>query len=460
VRVSGEIPVDLAWGRPRRDLSGAPVALTATATHLDLTIVESLFPRTVESATGRLSFDLRAEGPWRAPRVVGELGIDEGSLELTAVGIPYEKIHARISANGTRLEVRALHAEAGDGTADVTGSVDLPVGGPGGADLALQLNRFFAVRREAYEAAVSGTLTARGPLAAPELTGNLDVDRALVRPSGLPASEPTVARDTTIEVVGAPTPFEDTLAPGPATALAEPLRLALTVTIARNAWIRRDDADIEIAGELKVTKAPQQPVRITGQIRLVRGWYMFKGRRFTLQEGTITFAGSAPPAPTFDLTAVHRAGEYEIEVHITGSADKPTLTLSSTPPLEQADILSVLLFGKATQQLGRGQSADLQDQALQLAAGYVVPELRTSVMNALGVDTLEVELPQGAEQTGRVSAGRYVADDVFLSLAQELGPRAAQEVGIEYEVGANVSVRGSTTTRGTSAIDLFWRYRY
>ncbi|HJQ84277.1 MAG TPA: translocation/assembly module TamB domain-containing protein, partial [Candidatus Binatia bacterium] len=150
---------------------------------------------------------------------------------------------------------------------------------------------------------------------------------------------------------------------------------------------------------------------------------------------------------------------YRIEVHIAGSSEKPKLTLSSDPPLEQADVLSVLLFGKPAHQLGKGQSTALQQQALQLAAGYVMPELRTSVMNALGLDTLEVEMPEGTE-AGRVSAGRYVAEDVFVSLSQEFGRRAAQVVGLEYSLGADVSIRASTSTRGDSAIDLFWRRRY
>jgi autotransporter translocation and assembly factor TamB len=167
-----------------------------------------------------------------------------------------------------------------------------------------------------------------------------------------------------------------------------------------------------------------------------------------------------PPQPVFDITAIYRSGEYRIEVHVAGSSEKPTLTLSSDPSLEQADILAVLLFGKPTHDLGRGQSAALQEQALSLAAGYVMPELRASVMESLGLDTLEVELPKGTEG-GRVSAGRYVAEDVFLSLGQEFGGRrAGQVVGVEYSVSRSVSVRASTSTTGDNAVDLLWHYRY
>src|SRR5262245_62247675 len=114
-------------------------------------------------------------------------------------------------------------------------------------------------------------------------------------------------------------------------------------------------------------------------IRTLAGLYVFQGRRLTLDQGTITFTGGTPIRPLFDIVAIYRSGEYRIEVHIAGSSEKPTLTLTSDPPLEQADILSVLLFGKPAHELGRGQSLALQQQALQLAAGYAMPALRTSV---------------------------------------------------------------------------------
>lgn len=321
-----------------------------------------------------------------------------------------------------------------------------------------RLDRFFAIRRTDVEMEVSGDVAVRGPIARPDVSGRVEVDRAVVHPAGLPGSAPAVSRDATIEVVGMPVePAEE--AAGPATVPGEALTMSLTVVIARNAWIRRTDADIEIGGEVKVLKAASEKVRLVGEIRLLRGWYVFQGRRFTIEEGTIRFAGATPPEPTFYITASFKTTDYRIEVHVTGSSKKPHLTLSSDPSLEQADILSVILFGKPTGQIGKGQSAALQQQALGLAAGYVMPELRSSVMDTLGLDTLEVQMPEG-QGPGRLSAGRYVAEDVFVSLGQEFGRRAAQVVGVEYSLTRSISVRGSTSTRGDSALDLFWRHRY
>jgi translocation and assembly module TamB len=285
------------------------------------------------------------------------------------------------------------------------------------------------------------------------------VERAVVRPAALPASGPSLEPDPTIVVRGTPEPSAAPPA-SPRSRLADRLGLALDVRIERNAWVRRADANIELGGRLGLEKAPGGPLEMGGRIRLLRGWYAFQGRRFTIEDGTVTFAGAAPPEPAFDVTASYEVPRYRILVHVGGSGEKPTLTLSSEPPLEQADILAVLLFGKPTSELGRGQSVDLQRQAAQIAAGYVVPELQASVMETLGVDTLSVELPQDPASPGRVSVGRYVAGDVFVSLAQEFGARAAQIMSLEYGLTPRISVRGSTSTRGDSAVDVFWHRRY
>ena len=351
----------------------------------------------------------------------------------------------------------SLHARGGDGTLDATGRVVLPRGESAGLDLRFELHEFLAVRRPELEAALSGTVRVGGTIGAPDVRGELGVERAVVRPAALPAQSSASQPDPTIVVADGPEPHET---PPETPSLVRALGLAVTVRIQHNAWVRRTDADIELGGELKVTKAPGEEVRIVGTIRLLRGWYVFQGRRFTLEEGTITFNGATPPNPTFDVTAVFKNPNYRVTVHLGGTSEKPELTLASDPPLEQADILSVILFGKPARDLGKGESVKLQEQALQLASGYVMPELRESVMNTLGLDTLDVEMPQGSDRRGRVSVGRYLPGDVFVSLAQEFGARAGEAVGVEYGLTPEISIKGSTSTRGDSAIDVFWHRRY
>ena len=235
--------------------------------------------------------------------------------------------------------------------------------------------------------------------------------------------------------------------------VADALSLDVGIRITHDAWIRRDDADVELAGNLRLGKEAYHPLFINGDLRLVRGWYAFQGRRFDLDEGRVIFAGDVPPDPQLDIGARNRTGEYTVTVEIGGRATEPTLTLSSEPTLEQADILSLLVFGRPARDLGSEQSLDLQRKAISLASGYVMPELRQSMMNTLGLDTLEV----GDEG---VRAGRYVTRDIFVTLAQDFTGRTGQVMGVEYAVTHRMSLKLSTSTRGDSAVDLLWHRRY
>jgi translocation and assembly module TamB len=458
LRLRGDVPVDLAWAGARRDVSGEPVALTLEAERLDLRFVRGLAPAQLRASEGRLTLALRITGPRAAPRAFGDVTLRGGRVELAATGVAYHNVRLTAVADGDRVEVRELRARTGDGILEGSGTIGLADARAAGVGVRIALKDFVAVRRPAYEATVSGALDLAGTIARPELTGALEIDHGVVRPAHLPTSGPTLEPDPTITVVNAP-PTAPAEPPPPPPPLLDELRLAVTVELGDDVSVRRTDAHIRLGGRVEITREPFGPVLVRGRIQLLRGWYAFQGRRFEVRQGTVLFAGESPPRPTFDVTAEHRAGEYTIQVRIEGPIDRPHLTLSSDPPLEEADILAVLLFGKPSQDLGRGEGVRLQENALALASGYVMPELQASVMETLGLSSLEVALPEGTEP-GRVGVGRYVTSDLFISVAQEFGARAAEVVSVEYGLTPRISIRGTTSTRGTGGVDVFWSRRY
>ena len=144
----------------------------------------------------------------------------------------------------------------------------------------------------------------------------------------------------------------------------------------------------------------------------------------------------------------------------------PSLALSSDPPLDQADVLALILFGKPVNALARGESLTLQRQAVSLGSGFVMPDLQNSVLSSLGLSTFDVQMPPDSQAGGSnatpglVRVGSYVSNDLFVSLAQEFGARTGQVFGLEYALAPKVTLSVSTSTRGSNAIDAFWHHRY
>src|SRR5262249_15478001 len=110
-----------------------------------------------------------------------------------------------------------------------------------------------------------------------------------------------------------------------------------------NAPIDVGDMSVYVGGTINIVKAPRDRMRITGDVNTVRGSYTFQGRRFDiLRDGRIQFQGNEVIDPSLDLQASRVISGIETFVHIQGTMRQPELSFRSNPPLEEADILSLI----------------------------------------------------------------------------------------------------------------------
>jgi translocation and assembly module TamB len=447
------------------------LAGTLRASAIDLAFLDPLLPQ-VSKLAGTLEADLTLAGTIARPEVRGPLAIAGGRAYVVPTGLTYDPIELRMTLEGAAASIETLRIVSGKGTLSGGGSARIDAG-VAAMDARFQLERFPLFANEFGEGATSGWIWLSGDSVAPVVEGSLTTDRLVLL---VPESPPGSARppDPTVKVIGPAAPVVQTdatphgmdganEAPAPA-ALAKPGiydRTAITVQIAvpRDAWIRRSDANVELRGWMTAWKKPGRELALGGDIETVRGWYTFQGKTFTIEEGRVTFTGQ-DFNPVLALTAVHTVGDYTVSVKIGGTLTKPTLALESDPPLDQADVLSVLLFGRPASQLNSGESAGLREQAIGVASSYVASELRQSVADTLGLDTLQFETGSEGVRGASVSLGKYVAPDVFVSLAHRFAKQGVEEIRIEYSLTPHWSVETSSDTLGDSGIDVFWKNRY
>ena len=87
----------------------------------------------------------------------------------------------------------------------------------------------------------------------------------------------------------------------------------------------------------------------------------------------------------------------------------PDIDLTSTPPLEQADILALIVFNQPLNQLGEGQQISLAQRAGSIAAGAVTSQLTGSIASSLQPRSVDINLSpnsgSAAEVTSRTAAG-------------------------------------------------------
>jgi autotransporter translocation and assembly factor TamB len=459
--VDGIVPVRVTLEPWRCEIAG-DLEARLRADDVDLAFFASLWPGLATKVGGTITGDVAVTGPWRVPEARGTIVLAGGRGHVVPLGLTYDPVDLALRLEGRVVSIERLAIQSGSGT--LTGGGNARLGGEGTTmDARFEAKSFPLFANQYGRGAASGWLWISGTMAAPVVEGSLETDGLVLQipevlPSGVRRADPTIV----VIGPGAPEPVAaQPVSPGPPTVPGIFDRAAVTVQLAvpRNAWVRRSDANVELEGWMTGWKKPGEDFHLAGDIRGVRGWYVFQGKKFALAEGSVRFSGQSLD-PVLDITATHRAGEYLVRLRVGGTITKPALTLESEPALDQADVLAVLLFGAPANQLSRSQSTGLREQALGIAGSYVASELRQSVANALGVDDLQFDTGTAGLQDARVSIGKYVADDIFVSLAHRFGAESVEEVRIEYVIRPGWSLETSTDTLGRSGVDLFWKRRY
>jgi translocation and assembly module TamB len=195
---------------------------------------------------------------------------------------------------------------------------------------------------------------------------------------------------------------------------------------------------------------------VTGSLETIRGWVGFQGRRFNLSRGRVDFGGSEKINASLDILAEYRVNNYVVNALVNGTAEKPTLTLSSEPQLDQADILSLLLFNKPISELGKGEQTSLQQNAVDITSGFAAAKVGEAVSNALGLQNIgDVDV-----SGGQVSFSRYVGRKTFVSVGQEISGQTGQEVSAEYQIMPDWKLGVSSSTKGANGVNIIWHKRY
>jgi len=87
-----------------------------------------------------------------------------------------------------------------------------------------------------------------------------------------------------------------------------------------------------------------------GQATMETGVVLFPFANLRMEQGVITISQNDPTTVKLDVLASGRAYGYDIDMRVGGTAESPEITFSSTPSLEQSDILLMITSGQIPDQ--------------------------------------------------------------------------------------------------------------
>ena len=229
--------------------------------------------------------------------------------------------------------------------------------------------------------------------------------------------------------------------------------LDLTLSAPNRIFVRGRGVDAELGGDLRLTGTSAAPVAV-GAFELRRGRLSVVGQRLDFTRGRLAFAGDL--APDLDFLAETRAGDVTAQIVVTGPASQPAFAFASQPALPQDEVLSRLLFAKASGNLSAFQALQLA-QALAQFSGGGGPDVFDRTRRALGVDSLDITT--GASGGAALGASRYIGDRLSVGVRAGAKPEDSAATAT-IDLTRRLKVQGEVGADGRSSLGVGAEWEY
>ena len=407
---------------------------------------------------GRLNADATLGGQLAAPRYTGAITGSELSVRNLLQGVYLHDGALALSLRGSEARIERLVFRGGDGTLRMEGTANL--GDAPGARLRVVAERFQALSRLDRRLSLSGQA---GVEFAPErlgVQGRFIVDEGLldVSQADAPHLDPDVTVLNRSSVRGEATPAAASPAEAKKEAPRSPWKntdVSLLVDLGENLRLVGRGIKAGLRGQLRIT-TPQGQLAVHGTVRTEGGTYAAYGQNLTIERGVIALAGDVS-TPRVDILAVRPDVDVRVGVTVQGPALQPRVRLYSEPEMSEMDKLSWLVMGRASEGLGRADTALLQRAALALLAGERSGD-SPGLVQRLGLDDLSVKRGESGELADTVvTLGKQISQRWHVAYERGLNA-AAGSWQLIYRAARRFTLRLQAGEE--NALDVIWTWRW
>ena len=402
-----------------------------------------------QTLSGHLVANGTVGGTLADPRLVGTANLSSGRFADSSIGLKLQNVSLQAALRNNAIDVATFEGkDAARGSVSGSGRIGLERDGV--SDLQLVLKNFRLIDNDLGQATASGkvdvTRAADGKV---KLSGALAIDHAQIAPN-----PPTPSGVVPMDVVEIHRKIDPDAVPASPPAKAAPVELDVGLSAPAGVFIKGRGLNVEFSLDARVTGSTNAPA-LSGAARVVRGDYDFAGQRFTLGENGVVRLGSTPDAIRLDLTATRDNPTLTAVIRITGTAEKPVITLTSTPVLPQDEVLAQVLFGSSVSSLNGFQAAQLASALSGLASGGGF-DVIGGIRNLAHLDRLAIN----SSVTGgnSIAGGKYLSNNVYLELSG--GAKEGPGAQVEWRVKKHLAIVSKVTSQGDQSISVRWRKDY
>ena len=454
LRARGRLGVSGGPGGFLERLAGTSVDLELSSRNYGLGFASALTD-SIERAEGTFSCErLRFGGTLSKPRIKGKTDVRGLRILLSRLRNDLSAETVRLSFNGKKIVLPRTEIRSGGGRAHARGEMDLS-DFTYRADMEMEKFRF---NPHSLKTDVSGKLRLRRKDEVLRVSGDAEVAGGRIRiyPTRL-----RTLKDVSFVGKNGDLSGEFSVEESGSGFYREKTELDILLNISSDSWIKTKDANLKARGKLRLEKKAGAEHSLQGNIVSSEGYYTAFGKLFQIESGTLSFAGGTGN-PDLDISAHHRVNEVDIHVNVAGDIGAPEFSLSSTPPLEEVDIVSHLVFGSSSNKLQDRQRAFVGKFATALAAGGI----SEIISSEIGLDLLSIREGERGLEDSTLEVGSYVTRDVFVAYERSPSVKALDPVNqmqnklkLEWRVNRMFSIESQLGGENSGA-DFFYNLNF
>ncbi len=403
----------------------------------NLSLLSLLLPK-LQNSHGELQADFGLAGTLGSPQLQGVARLDGGSVDIPELGVGLRDVEFKVEAPELNRLALSGQLRSGKGQLHIKGftRLDATQGFP--SEYEIQGEDFQVMDTPEAEVQVSPRLIFKKTGESSELSGDLQVPYARLRPRSLPKSalsnspDMVITGDRQAEVTSKDTP------------LRARVRISLGKRVSFDGFGLRGN----FTGSLLVIDEPGRPVIGRGRLGIENGVYQAYGQDLSIERGFALFADNPVENPGLDVRAVREVNDVTAGMRVTGTLKNPKLKLFSTPPMIESEILTYLITGRPP-----GESSESVGVAAALkasGAGSLAEELGRQ----FGLEELRVDGGSSLEDASLV-AGTYLSPRLYVQYINELST-GDTKLRMRYDLTDRWQVEAETGN--TQAGDFFYTF--
>jgi translocation and assembly module TamB len=157
-----------------------------------------------------------------------------------------------------------------------------------------------------------------------------------------------------------------------------------------------------------------------------------------------------------DIEATRPDSDVRVGVAVTGTAVNPRVRLFAVPEMSEIDKLSWLVLGRASDGLGRADTALLQRAAVALLSGEG-EGVTDQVIKAIGLDQLSLKQTDGEVRETVISLGKQLSRRWYVGYERGVNATAGTWQLI-YRIAQRFTLRAQSGL--DNSLDVIWTWRW